>query len=108
MTLNENEKNKRKIYYKENNIAWIARPKENRKGRFKKGSNMNYAINFSKKYVENLLNSTLESSCCALRKTLNDYNNECEAGGDLTIGDFILLVDSDTVVPETCLYDTIG
>lgn len=108
MTLSEEEKMERKKYYEENNIAWIARPKENRKGRFKKGSNMNYAINFSKKYVDNLLNSTLENSNNALSKTLADYNNECEAGGDLTIGDFILLVDSDTIVPESCLYDTIG
>lgn len=108
MTLSKEEKKIRKKYYEENNIAWIARPKENRKGRFKKGSNMNYAINFSKKYVENLLNATLENSNSALFKTLNEYNNECEAGGDTIFGDFVLLVDSDTIVPETCLYDTIG
>jgi hypothetical protein len=108
MFLDDQEKEKRKNFYRENNIGWIARPKENRKGRFKKASNMNYAINFSKKYTENLLNSTMENSSSAMIRTLENYKNECDAENDVTIGDFILLIDSDTIVPESCLFDTIG
>jgi len=106
--LSDDEKLKRITFYTENNIGWIARPTTNRCGRFKKGSNMNYAIHFSKKYSELLLESTLENSFHAMKKTLEHYNNECSAGGDVTLGDLILLVDSDTVIPLSCIYDTVG
>jgi hypothetical protein len=107
-SLSENEKKKRTSFYTDNNIGWIARPITNRKGRFKKGSNMNYAIHFSKKYTELLLETTLENSLHALDMTVSYFNNECQAGGDVSIGDIILLVDSDTVVPVSCIYDTVG
>jgi hypothetical protein len=107
-TLSEDDKIERTEYYTENNIAWIARPAKNRKGRFKKGSNMNYAINFSKLYKYNLHETIFEDADDAMEMTLEQYKYECEAGGDVVFGDFILLVDSDTIVPESCLYDTIG
>ncbi len=38
--------------YREHNIAFIARPKDNRPGLFKKASNMNYAMNISVKVAK--------------------------------------------------------
>ncbi len=69
---------------------------------------MNYAIDFSKKYSELLFDATLENSTHVMENTLNYYNNECVAGGDVSIGDLILLVDSDTIIPISCIYDTVG
>lgn len=37
-----------------------------------------------------------------------EFNDEFFAGGDVRIGDIILLVDSDTRVPEDCLSKCSG
>ena len=37
-----------------------------------------------------------------------EFNDEFFAGGDVRLGDIILLVDSDTRVPEDCLSKTSG
>lgn len=45
-----------------------------------------------------------------LPKALNivqDIDKSFLAGGDIIVGDFILLIDSDTRVPEDCILPTI-
>lgn len=37
-----------------------------------------------------------------------EFNDEFFAGGDVRIGDIVLLVDSDTRVPEDCLSKISG
>lgn len=77
-------------------VHFIARPKENRRGKFKKASNLNFCLNFLKSYCnlnrENVLHSSLFCS---------SYNLEdC----DFALGKHILLVDSDTEINVESLH----
>lgn len=85
------ERNKRIKYYTEHNIAYVARPMQNRQGKFKKASNLNF--------------------CTSLATTdrLSRAAWVAEKGGDLDINDdaLILLLDSDTRIPETCIIDMV-
>lgn len=44
----------------------------------------------------------------ALQLVSGEFNDEFFAGGDVRIGDIVLLVDSDTRVPEDCLSKSSG
>lgn len=44
----------------------------------------------------------------ALQLVNGEFNDEFFAGGDVRIGDIVLLVDSDTRIPEDCLSKTCG
>lgn len=131
--LSEKDREARIAFYADHNIGWVARPAHEsapdgfkRAGRFKKASNLNYGL---------ALSLTLEKHLKALqeaeeREELEDISNEsledralhmacdevfAESGGkwkpwasngkSLRIGEIILLVDADTVVPEDCLRD---
>jgi hypothetical protein len=55
--ISEEEAQARKEFYFDNEIGWVARPGHNkdgfiRKGKFKKASNMNYALNVANKVEE--------------------------------------------------------
>jgi len=173
----------RRAYYADHSIGWIARPRHSnepdgfkRAGRFKKASNMNYALKISLKLEkhlakfqsdENALNNAMTAS--QLNRALKlqqdaqealEANNESGDGGAmgwmsalaaaaavqereqeeddedsledlalkaaceevytetgnrfrpwashgraLRVGEIILIVDSDTIVPEDCLRD---
>jgi hypothetical protein len=118
--MSEEEQQERINFYHDNNIAWVARPKNNedgyvRKGKFKKASNMNFALNVSNKVEDELL-KLLESSLAttdmidpseeeglfqlALERVLAS-DSRITAGGDIRIGEYILIVDSDTRVVST-------
>jgi hypothetical protein len=104
-------------FYHDNNIGWVSRPKHGqdgfvRKGKFKKASNMNFALNISNKVedllcrtVSSILNSEKELSAHqeeliykdCLARVLRD-NPRARADGHIRIGEHILLVDSDTRV----------
>ena len=158
------ERGARITYYTDHGIGWAARPPHSdeadgfkRAGRFKKASNMNYALQLSlklEKHLETLINQEKPSARLAayyqhgaLRPhrfssvtndgaeppTESNENDEMsledralvmaveevhEAAGKrdgfkpwaangraMRIGEIILLVDSDTVVPEDCLRD---
>lgn len=106
----------RKDFYHDNNIGWVARPKHNgeekfvRKGKFKKASNMNFALNISQK-VEARLQEMVDASGSpfldeaeeesmyqeALAHVLEE-NPLAMASGDIRVGEVILIVDSDTRV----------
>ena len=50
----------------------------------------------------------LEHVTQALQLVSGEFNDEFFAGGDVRIGDIVLLVDSDTRVPEDCLSKSSG
>jgi Glycosyl transferase family group 2 len=143
--IDEEERQIRINYYKEHDIAYIARPGHNvlpRHGLFKKASNMNFCLNFAMEVAEQY--DKLESmtnpiefngskmepiredegdelsvpeqsdrplSAHALQEVMNTRDYPIMAGGPierLKQVRYILIVDSDTRVPETCLYDTVG
>ena len=158
------ERSARITYYTNHGIGWVARPPHSnepdgfkRAGRFKKASNMNYALQLSlklEKHLENLINQEksgtrpaayYQSSASRSRKfsvSTNDgaaHSAEGSEGDEMPledralmmaieevheavgkregfkpwaangramrIGEIILLVDSDTIVPEDCLRD---
>ncbi|KAM3504425.1 hypothetical protein MY11210_008355 [Beauveria gryllotalpidicola] len=115
----------RQDYYHNNNIGWVARPRHNgdegyaRKGKFKKASNMNFALNFSQR-VEGRMQEMMDIRVANTGSDLIDEAEEEEmysmalaqlldeeplawAEGDIRVGEIILLVDSDTRVPIDCL-----
>jgi len=119
----------RREFYDENNIGWVSRPKHNpkpengekpflRRGKFKKASNMNYAMMVSNRVEDKLLQAertgewTQEDEYAAYERCLADVLEEDEgrtmAEGNIRIGDYILIIDSDTRVPEDCLLDAVS
>ncbi|KAJ3053872.1 hypothetical protein HK097_003205 [Rhizophlyctis rosea] len=119
--LSEKEARRRKEYYYDNLIGFVARPKNGdngyvRKGRFKKASNLNHSLAISLKVEDRMasldphqrLDPETEGTMYA--QVLQDILQEVDEGrtwaeGDIRIGEYILLVDSDTRVPEDCFLD---
>ncbi len=119
----------RRDYYDEHKIGWVARPKHNpkpaegeekfiRAGKFKKASNMNYAMAVSGR-VEDKLGEvsraqgwTQAAENEAYRRCIKAVMEEDEgrtwADGNIRIGDYILLIDSDTRVPKDCFLDAVS
>ncbi|KAL2353394.1 glycosyl transferase family group 2-domain-containing protein [Cryomyces antarcticus] len=119
----------RQDFYDEHNIGWVARPKHNpkpeddsapfiRRGKFKKASNMNYAMWVSNRVEEKLTaifrpeTWTQEDEAAAYRDAMSQVVEE-DAGrtwadGNIRIGDYILLIDSDTRVPSDCFLDAVS
>jgi len=121
LQLISDEKRQERIdFYADNAIGWTARPGHGvegfvRRGKFKKASNMNYGLMLSNQ-VEDML-QTIErpedwtqadeahaySRC--LTEVLEKHEGRAWADGNIRIGDYILLIDSDTEVPVDCLLD---
>ncbi|KAE9378208.1 hypothetical protein N431DRAFT_329529 [Stipitochalara longipes BDJ] len=122
----EAEAQARRDFYEEHQIGWVSRPKHNpkpedgekaflRRGKFKKASNMNYALMVSNKVEEKLLlvnrnqHWTQEQEYSAydecLAQVLAEEEGRAWAEGNIRVGDYILLIDSDTRVPVDCLLD---
>jgi hypothetical protein len=86
-----------------------------RRGKFKKASNMNFALMVSNKVEEKLLpiprtpNWSQQDEEVAYQKCLSEVleelNGKAWTEGNIRLGDYILLVDSDTRVPQDCLLD---
>ncbi len=106
MLLDEIERAERIDYYKSHDeIFYIGRPKENRAGRFKKASNMNFGL---RKIVDahNLceIQNTFSCPIVALKYLAETQGFLCGGNDrDLEIGDYILLLDSDSRVPHDTL-----
>ncbi|CCG84105.1 protein of unknown function [Taphrina deformans PYCC 5710] len=120
----EEERRVRMAYYTQNQIGWVARPGHGvggfiRAGRFKKASNMNFAMNISLRVEEKLElierddkwtdDHETEAYETALREVLEQEKattgHEGWAAGNIRIGELILIIDSDTRVPEDCFLD---
>jgi hypothetical protein len=125
----EDQATARKVFYELNHIGWCARPAPNdkvpkddpdyfqRKGQFKKASNMNYCLNFSLR-VEEEFQKQMDSYCRQRGVNQQDLsideeneiydqardeivqrdNGKTKAGGNCRIGEIILIIDSDTRV----------
>ncbi|KAJ9473832.1 Glyco_trans_2-like domain-containing protein [Pseudozyma hubeiensis] len=123
--ISEEQRAFREEFYEMNNIGWVARPGHGtdgyvRKGRFKKASNLNFTCHLSLA-VETMMSETrpqapeeialwteadennLYEQC--LEQCLPKLHPLAKARGNVRIGDLILLIDSDTRVPEDCLLD---
>lgn len=93
-----------------------------RAGHFKKASNMNYCLDFSLRVEDELLrlmNERCDERGCALDELTIEEEDELYeqamstmlekdegrtwAAGNIRMGEIILIVDSDTRVPEECL-----
>lgn len=120
----------RREFYEEHSMGWVARPGHNpkpadpteqpflRKGRFKKASNMNYALMTSNRVEEKLKqlnrgskwNQDHENNAydLALAQVLEESDGRTWAEGNIRLGDYILLIDSDTRVPRDCLLDAVS
>lgn len=117
--ISEEDCQARREFYDDNRIGWVARPKHNgeegyvRHGKFKKASNMNYALNLTQKveadlqdmvaaessYENGMIDEKVENQLYhrALTKVLEE-NPLAWAEGDIRMGEIILIVDSDTCV----------
>ncbi|KIK95869.1 hypothetical protein PAXRUDRAFT_11174 [Paxillus rubicundulus Ve08.2h10] len=131
--ISEEQRQERIAFYANHNIGWVARPKHDsspggfkRAGRFKKASNMNYGLALSLKLEKHLKvlveavergelvedeHESLEDQALALaiEETYEETGEKwrpwaCNAKS-LRIGEIILIVDSDTIVPEDCFRD---
>lgn len=119
----------RRDFYDEHNMGWVARPKHNekpkdggraflRRGKFKKASNMNYAMWASARVEEKLAKihrpegwSQNEEALAyedALSEVIEEQRGDMQADGDIRIGDYILIIDSDTRVPTDCFLDAVS
>jgi len=130
--ISKEEASLRQDFYDEHNIGWVSRPKHNpppkkadagfdastvflRRGRFKKASNMNYALMVSNRVEEKLANiarhpawtkddeNKMYAQC--FQEVLEELNGRAWAAGNIRVGDYILIIDSDTQVPRDCLLD---
>ncbi|KAK5727507.1 hypothetical protein LTR15_003403 [Elasticomyces elasticus] len=125
----EAEARERQDFYDENNIGWVSRPKHNpkptdgaapflRRGKFKKASNMNYAMWISTRVEEKLTmiarheGWTQEDEAEAYKTALTEIVEADEgrtwADGNIRMGDYILIIDSDTRVPVDCFLDAVS
>ena len=128
-TIPPEEAQTRMDFYDEHNIGWIARPKHNTKpaegerafirpGKFKKASNMNYAMGVSARIEDKLTRVSrdehwgheeeIEAYKVALEEVIQEDEGRTWAEGNVRIGDYILIVDSDTRVPDDCLLDAVS
>lgn len=124
--MSDEDREARIQFYANHDIGWVARPPHNengfvRAGRFKKASNMNYGLALSMRMEENLLRlqanagqspfggeeEEIELEERALQMAIDETNGQAWAKGgrQLRVGEIILIVDSDTQVPDDCFRD---
>ncbi|KAK6329930.1 hypothetical protein TWF718_003357 [Orbilia javanica] len=121
-TMPAEEARKRTEYYRNSNIGWVARPRNGhngfvRGGKFKKASNMNFALGLSLATEDKLMELVREKYgpkpvltgreeqelySRAMSMAIKE-NGWAWAGGNIRIGELLLIVDSDTRVPKNCL-----
>jgi hypothetical protein len=116
----------RKQYYGKHHIGWCSRPPHNkdgflRKGQFKKASNMNYCLDFSIRVEDELLRLVAikkeekqvddisvdeenELYDQAMETIIAQDQGRTLAGGNVRLGEIILLIDCDTRVVSCLLW----
>jgi hypothetical protein len=122
------DREERIAFYADHNIGWVARPPHDgapdgfkRAGRFKKASNMNYGLRLSLMLEKHLAElqangasdkvESLEDQAMklAIEEMYEESGRRFEPwaanGKSLRVGEIILLVDSDTIVPEDSFRD---
>ena len=120
--LSEQDREDRLNFYEFNQIGWTARPGHGvdgffRKGKFKKASNMNYGLAISNKVeaklqeIERSDSWSQNDEVVAYERALLDVLEEdgkAWADGNIRLGDYILLIDSDTRIPTDCFLDAVS
>ncbi|KAH6870447.1 glycosyl transferase family group 2-domain-containing protein, partial [Alternaria rosae] len=127
--LGAEESQERQEFYDEHGIGWVARPRHDpkgehgskpfiRPGKFKKASNMNYALRITCRVEEVMAQHPREESWSqfeenalyreVMESVMAEHEGEAWADGNIRIGDHILLVDSDTRVPKDCLLEAVS
>lgn len=127
--ISEEDAQVRRDFYDENNIGWVARPKHNpkpaegerafiRAGKFKKASNMNYALAVSSRIEDKLAavsrtptwtkGDELVAYDRCMQEVIAEDEGRTWAEGNIRMGDYILLIDSDTRVPTDCFLDAVS
>ncbi|KAF9014299.1 glycosyl transferase family group 2-domain-containing protein [Cyathus striatus] len=127
--ISEDDRKERQAFYANHNIGWTARPGHSgapdgfkRAGKFKKASNMNYGLYLSLK-LEKFLTQLIEEGAedtheeCLEDRAMKMAQEEmfeesgrrfqpwCSNGKSLRMGEIVLIIDSDTIVPEDCFRD---
>lgn len=120
---NDEQRQERMDFYLRNGIGWVARPPHDkdgfkRAGKFKKASNMNFALNISccmedklkriERHFDWSASDEGEATEWALEQTLKEGGDIAFAAGNIRVGDYILIIDSDTRVPKDCLLDAVS
>jgi cellulose synthase/poly-beta-1,6-N-acetylglucosamine synthase-like glycosyltransferase len=127
--ISEENRQERIDFYANHNIGWVARPGHSsapdgfkRPGRFKKASNMNYGLALSLKLEKHLAkliadNVPEDDDNCLEDKAMNMAAEQiyeesgqrwkpwASNGKSLRVGEIILIIDADTIVPEDCFRD---
>ncbi|KAJ9474287.1 hypothetical protein PHBOTO_004353 [Pseudozyma hubeiensis] len=115
--LSREEAEERIRCYNAMGVGWVARPPHSsqeggyvRKGRFKKASNLNFTYNLSLRTEEILESSDPQGDMeqrynDALAQAVEESNGLAWASGNIRIGDYVLLIDSDTRMPVDCLIE---
>jgi membrane glycosyltransferase len=128
--LSREEAQARQDFYEEHSIGWVARPRHDpkgehnpvpfvRRGKFKKASNMNYALWVSNRVEDKMMEPSPRPPhwtqvdeaglyVKALNEIIEEDENRTWADGNVRMGDYILLIDSDTRVPTDCLLDAVS
>lgn len=120
--ISEEDRRARIEFYADHSIGWVARPKHGedgfvRKGKFKKASNMNFGLMISCKVEDKLAvihrgpEWSQSDEALAYERALKEVLEEdgrAWADGNIRIGDYILIIDSDTRVPSDCLLDAVS
>jgi hypothetical protein len=90
----------RSNFYARHDIAYVARPPTNRRGTFKKASNLNYQLAISQLIASLMKQQPGMTAEEALEAVWEQWGREFVAQGDLTMDDdcLILLIDADTKV----------
>ncbi|RSH89178.1 hypothetical protein EHS25_002290 [Saitozyma podzolica] len=127
--LDEEYRARRIKFYTDHNVGYVARPPHGvdgfeRRGRFKKAGNLNHCNALSLR-VEDIMDEMRvgaeiatgqgpeywtelderELYDTAFARALEEADSKTWAQGNIRIGEIILLIDSDTRVPEDCFMD---
>ena len=121
--VDEAERNSRVEYYAQNDCGWVARHPDNRAGRFKKSSNMNLTKAMSLR-VEEMMDAERPTDEAALenwtqhdedkiyydcfQRAIEEHEGRTWGSGNIRIGEYILLVDSDTRIPIDSFLDAVS
>jgi len=127
--ISEAERQARITFYANHNIGWIARPPHGqdafvRPGRFKKASNMNYGLSLSVRlekkiqfleregYTDRQGVSLEDQALDVVLEEIYQENGEkwrpwASNAKSLRVGEVILIIDSDTIVPEASSIGTL-
>lgn len=120
--IDEDARQARIDFYTDHNIGWTARPKHGedgfvRRGKFKKASNMNFGLRLSN-LVETKLQAISRGDGWTSREENEAYDlclaqvleeeKVAWAAGNIRVGDYIIIIDSDTEVPEDCILDAVS